>query len=71
MGETPGAARIALGQYAFLLGQDDNVRELRSKEPDVPIAARFMDDYNEYNAVYYAVRTGTRIPPRPRCGCSG
>jgi len=62
LGETPGAQRVALGQYAFLLGQDTNVRELRSKDPDVPIAARFMDDYNEYNAVYYAVRTGTRHP---------
>ncbi len=62
LGETPGAQRVALGQYAFLLGQDTNVRELRSKDPQVPIAARFMDDYNEYNAVYYAVRTGTRHP---------
>jgi extracellular solute-binding protein len=62
LGETPGAQRVALGQYAFLLGQDTNVRELRTKEPDIPIAARFMDDYNEYNAVYYAVRTGSRHP---------
>jgi ABC-type Fe3+ transport system substrate-binding protein len=62
LGEAPGAQRVALGQYAFLLGQDTNVRELRAKDPQAPIAARFMDDYNEYNATYYAVRTGARHP---------
>jgi ABC-type Fe3+ transport system substrate-binding protein len=62
LGETPAAQRVALGQYAFALGQDTNLRAILAKDPQAPVAARFMDDYNEYNANYYAVRTGTRHP---------
>ena len=60
--EGPAAERVVLGQYPFALGQDTNVRVMRSKDPQAPIAARFFEDYNEYNALHNVVRAGTPHP---------
>ena len=69
--EGPAAERVVLGQYPFALGQDTNVRVMRAKDPQAPIAARFFEDYNEYNALHNVVRAERSIPREPRCGCSG
>jgi iron(III) transport system substrate-binding protein len=62
LGETQGSQRVALGQFAFALGQDTNLRRVLAQDPQAPMGARFFEDYNEYNATYYSVRTGARHP---------
>jgi ABC-type Fe3+ transport system substrate-binding protein len=60
--EALAAERVVLGQYPFALGQDTHIRKTLAKDPQAPIAARFFDDYNEYNGLWYAVRAGTTRP---------
>src|SRR5579884_788167 len=60
--EGPAVERVVLGQYPFALGQDTYLRLVRPKDPQAPIAARFFDDYNEYNALHNVVRAGTQHP---------
>ena len=60
--EGPAAERVVLGQYPFALGQDTYVRLTRSKDPQAPLAARFFEDYNEYNSLHTVVRAGTPHP---------
>jgi ABC-type Fe3+ transport system substrate-binding protein len=62
LGESAAAQRVALGQFAFALAQDTNHRKTLAQDPQAPLAARFFDDYNEYNATYYSVRAGARHP---------
>jgi ABC-type Fe3+ transport system substrate-binding protein len=62
MPEGPAAERVVLGQYPFSLGQDTYIRMFRAKDPQAPLAARFFEDYNEYNALHYVVRAGTTRP---------
>jgi hypothetical protein len=54
--------RVVLGEFAFALAQDRYMRQIFAKDPKAPIAARFFDDYNELNQVYYSVRTRARHP---------
>jgi ABC-type Fe3+ transport system substrate-binding protein len=60
--EGPAVERVVLGQYPFALGQDTYVRLTRSKDPQAPLAARFFEDYNEYNSLHTVVRAGTPHP---------
>jgi ABC-type Fe3+ transport system substrate-binding protein len=62
LGEAGATQRVALGQFAFALAQDTNYRKTLQQDPQAPLAARFFDDYNEYNATYYSVRAGARHP---------
>src|SRR5581483_5138357 len=59
--EGPAAERVVLGQYPFALGQDTYLRTFRAKDPQAPIAARFFEDYNEYNALHYVVPAGATL----------
>ena len=38
------------------------MRVVRSKDPQASIAARFFEDYNEYNSLHNVVRAGTPHP---------
>lgn len=60
--ESQGVQRVVLGQYAFTLGQDAEVRIALQHDPHAAIAYTYFHDYNELNTVYYAVRTGARNP---------
>jgi ABC-type Fe3+ transport system substrate-binding protein len=62
MGESGAVQRVILGEFAFALAQDRYMRQVFAKDPKAPIAARFFDDYNELNQVYYSVRTRARHP---------
>lgn len=62
MGESGAVQRVVLGEFAFALAQDRYIRQIFAKDPKAPIAARFFDDYNELNQVYYSVRTRARHP---------
>jgi ABC-type Fe3+ transport system substrate-binding protein len=62
LGESGAVQRVVLGEFAFALAQDRYTRQILAKDPKAPIAARFFDDYNELNQVYYAVRTRARHP---------
>jgi ABC-type Fe3+ transport system substrate-binding protein len=62
MGESGAVQRVILGEFAFALAQDRYMRQIFAKDPKAPIAARFFDDYNELNQVYYSVRTRARHP---------
>ena len=62
MGESGAVQRVVLGEFAFALAQDRYMRQIFAKDPKAPIAAKFFDDYNELNQVYYSVRTRARHP---------
>jgi ABC-type Fe3+ transport system substrate-binding protein len=62
LGESGAVQRVVLGEFAFALAQDRYMRQIFAKDPKAPIAARFFDDYNELNQVYYSVRTRARHP---------
>jgi ABC-type Fe3+ transport system substrate-binding protein len=62
IGESAAVQRVVLGEFAFALAQDTYTRQILRKDPKAPIAARFFDDYNELNQVYYSVRTRARHP---------
>ena len=62
IGESAAVQRVVLGEFAFALAQDTYTRQILAKDPKAPIAARFFDDYNELNQVYYSVRTRARHP---------
>jgi ABC-type Fe3+ transport system substrate-binding protein len=60
--EVEGVQRVALGQYDFALAQDTYLRQTLAKDPQIPVASTFFNDYNEINGLYYSVRTNTRSP---------
>lgn len=62
IGESAAVQRVILGEFVFALAQDRYVRQILAKDPKAPIAAKFFEDYNELNQVYYSVRTGARHP---------
>jgi ABC-type Fe3+ transport system substrate-binding protein len=62
IGESAAVQRVVLGEFAFALAQDRYTRQILGKDPKAPIAARFFEDYNELNQVYYSVRTRARHP---------
>ena len=62
IGESAAVQRTILGEFAFALAQDRYTRQIFAKDPKAPIAARFFEDYNELNQVYYSVRTRARHP---------
>lgn len=62
IGESAAVQRVVLGEFAFALAQDRYTRQILGKDPKAPIAARFFDDYNELNQVYYSVRNRARHP---------
>jgi ABC-type Fe3+ transport system substrate-binding protein len=62
IGESAAVQRVILGEFIFALAQDRYTRQIFAKDPKAPIAARFFDDYNELNQVYYSVRTRARHP---------
>jgi ABC-type Fe3+ transport system substrate-binding protein len=62
IGESAAVQRVILGEFTFALAQDRYMRQIFAKDPKAPIAARFFDDYNELNQVYYSVRTRARHP---------
>jgi ABC-type Fe3+ transport system substrate-binding protein len=62
IGESAAVQRVVLGEFAFALAQDTYTRQILAKDPKAPIVARFFDDYNELNQVYYSVRSRARHP---------
>jgi ABC-type Fe3+ transport system substrate-binding protein len=58
----PATERLLLGQFAFALGDDTTPRRVFAKDPQAPLAAKFLDDYNPYIGLYTTVRTGTAHP---------
>jgi ABC-type Fe3+ transport system substrate-binding protein len=60
--ETTGVQRVVLGEFPFALAQDTYFRQILLQDPKAPIGFKFFEDYNEKNAVYYAVRTGAKRP---------
>jgi len=62
MGESSAVQRVVLGEFAFALAQGRYLRQIMGKDPKAPIGAKFFDDYNEINRVYYSVRSGARHP---------
>jgi ABC-type Fe3+ transport system substrate-binding protein len=62
LGESAAVQRVVLGEFAFALAQDRYLRQIFAKDPKAPLAAKFFDDYNELNQVYYSVRSRARHP---------
>jgi ABC-type Fe3+ transport system substrate-binding protein len=62
LSEVEGVQRVVLGQYPFALAQDAYVRQTLAKDAQAPVASAFFADYNEFNGVYYSVRTRARSP---------
>ena len=60
--EWPGVQRVILGEFAFALAQDTYFRRILAQDPKAPIAYKYLEDYNERNQVYYAVRARARHP---------
>lgn len=60
--ESSGIERVVLGEFAFAFNQDRYIRRTLAKDPKAPIAAKYFEDFNQVNRVYYMVRTKSRHP---------
>jgi ABC-type Fe3+ transport system substrate-binding protein len=60
--ENVASERVVLGQYPFALSRDAGLHQIRAKDPQAPLAARFFEDYNQFIGMYSGVRTGTAHP---------
>jgi iron(III) transport system substrate-binding protein len=60
--ETAGAERVALGEFPFALSTETELRVVRAKDPQAPLASKWFDDYNPSATLHYAVRANARHP---------